>query len=237
MRSKTVVYTCITGGYDKLKPIICNNNLDIDYVCITDVPKKVKADGWQVIDIYEFVEKHFTDYRNQVSLVNSIRQARFIKILGWIGFLEAGYQQTMWIDGNMQVTSDLNEFFTSDGVKEADITTFKHHSRICTYAEGFTCIEFNKGEPKEILHQLATYKEEDYPINNGMVHSSMIIRNELKQELISFCYDWIQQVNEHSSRDQLSFNYCFQNYKKTLKLGLIDYAALNTKFGYDTTHA
>lgn len=235
MRSKTVVYTCITGGYDKLKPI-AHEHSDIDFVCITDSAKSV-AKGWERIGLVEFLAHHFVDGCMIEIPEDDVRRARVIKILGWIAFLQQGYEQTMWIDGNMQVTTDLNELFNAENVQKADIVTFKHHSRICTYAEGFTCIEFNKGEPEEILHQLAAYKEDGYPINHGMVHSSMIIRNKLKQELIAFSYDWIQQVNTHSYRDQLSFNYCFRNYQKTLTLGILDYAVLNAKFGYDTTHA
>ena len=50
------------------------------------------------------------------------------------------------------------------------------------------------------------YKKEDFPDNNGLVESCLIIRKHNEKEVIEQMVKWYDQIEKYSLRDQLSFN-------------------------------
>lgn len=91
--SRIVCYTCITGGYDKLKqPQVVTQ--DVDYVCFTD-NERLSSTVWQMRRIPDEL-KHLSDVKKQ----------RIIKICPHRYLAE--YDVSIWVDGNIQVKNDLD---------------------------------------------------------------------------------------------------------------------------------
>ncbi len=91
-----------------------------------------------------------------------------------------------------------------------DIGTFKYPDtygkRNCIYEEALACIERRKDSKKTISSQMSRYKRENYPTNNKLVETSILVRRNTT-DVARFCHLWWKEVAQGSRRDQLSFNY------------------------------
>jgi hypothetical protein len=78
--------------------------------------------------------------------------------------------------------------------------------------------------------QIKKYKSENYPINNGMVQTGIMIRKHNEQRCIEVMELWKDELVKHSHRDQLSFNYALwkTNNNKTFKY--LDKLLFNSKY-------
>lgn len=190
-----VVYSAITGNYDNIKePSYVNPNLD--YILFTNNPQ-ITSSVWQV----RLVE-------NPEGLDN-VRLARRIKILGHEYLPE--YDYSIWVDGKLEIKDDLRDYVDSYRRKEP-ILCFNHYINECIYDEKLTCEALNKDDPQIMEKQMERYREEGYPVKNGLIESGLMVR-ELKNEKVQQVMNtWWQEVMSGSRRDQLSFNYaCWKN--------------------------
>lgn len=191
MKNKIAVYTAITNGYDSLKDPI-HLSKDIDYICFTDNPN-IKSSIWEVVAIPN-------------NDLDEVRKCRQIKILPHI-FLK-DYQYSIWIDGNIDIISDINELVSEYFErKKCDLVTFKHPFRDCIYEEAMECIKLKKDDEKIILKQMEKYEKNNYPKNAGLIESNVILRRHNSPHVMKVMEDWWQEVENFSRRDQLSFNY------------------------------
>lgn len=84
----------------------------------------------------------------------------------------------------------------------------QHPQRNCIYKEGKTCINLRKDTSQNINTILKFLKDENYPEQNGLVQSNIIVRNHNDQLCIKLMNLWWSMIKKFSKRDQLSFNYC-----------------------------
>lgn len=97
---KCVCYTSVTGGYDKVaEPSVVSAGFD--YVCFTDHP--FHSDVWKCLPIPE-----------ELQFLSNVKKQRIIKICPH-RYLQQ-YDLSIWVDGNISVIGDLNEF-----VKQYDL--------------------------------------------------------------------------------------------------------------------
>lgn len=194
--NKIVVYTCISGNYEKLKEVKVINS-EIDYVCFTN-NKTLTSKTWQIREIPECLDD-----------LDETRKARCIKILPHIFLPE--YDISLWIDGNIEIKGDLIEFI-NDHINKSDFMTTKHPDRICVYDESSAVIKQKKDDEKIVKRQMEHYKNQLYPEKYGMVQTNILLRKHNNIDVINLCNDWWNEVLKHSKRDQLSFNYvCWKN--------------------------
>lgn len=190
--SRIVCYTCITGCYDKLKqPQVVTQN--VDYVCFTD-NISLSSTVWQMRWIPDEL-KHLSDVKKQ----------RIIKICPHRYLAE--YNVSIWVDGNIQVKNDLDQFIAQYDLEKCPLYTRVHPHRKCIYAEAEACIQMRKGNADVIKEQVDAYMKEGYPRNAGMVETNVMLRkhNDIRCKLL--CNLWAVELLKHSHRDQLSFNY------------------------------
>ena len=190
--NNVVCYTCVTGGYDTLKqPLKVSKG--IDYVCFTD-DASLQSDVWKIKLIPD-------DLKN----LSNVKKQRIIKICPHRYLKE--YDISIWIDGNIQIKGDLQNFIQQYDLSVCPLYTRVHPSRRCIYDEAEACIGMRKGSPYEIMQQVSKYRKEGYPVKAGMVETNIILRkhNDIKCQLIDNL--WASELLMNSHRDQLSFNY------------------------------
>ena len=222
--NKIVCYTCITNEYDSvLEPAVSPPN--IDFICFSD---------------NEIQSKHWT-YRpipNELKELDPIRQQRMLKICPH-KFLKE-YDISIWVDGNIQIKDDLNNFLK---IYKTDYCTFwvrKHPKRDCIYAEAKECIAQRKAPAEVIEKQMAKYKAVNYPEHNGLVETVILLRRHNDFMCQKVCDIWAAEVLTESYRDQLSFNYVCE--QTNFRYGILIYDAdiisgNNKRFYWNRFHA
>lgn len=191
-KNKKVVYTCITSGYDSLlDPKYITEGFD--YVCFTD-DVELKSDIW--------ITKPLP--RETDELPQSKKQ-RFVKINPHL-FLK-DYDISIWVDGNVSLNGDLNEFISSNLNDNTSIYVPKHPSRNCIYKEAKAVISMKKDKKENVDPQIERYKEEGFPEDYGLLQSNILLRKHNNDDCIKLMEDWSNEVINNSHRDQLSFNY------------------------------
>lgn len=192
-KNKRVVYTCITGKYDNLITPLYKQN-DVDYVCFTD---NLNQNGgiWELREI-----------PSELLALDKIKQQRIIKICPHRYLSE--YEDSIWVDGSMDILSDVNTFintYCNDTNKQVFMR--KHPNRGCIYREANVCISMRKDTKERINTQINRYKQEGFPTNYGLVESNLIYRKHNTEYCKQLMETWANEIKNGSHRDQLSFNY------------------------------
>lgn len=184
--NKKCVYTAIIGGYDTLKtPLVITEGWD--YICYTD-SKELKSDNWDII--------HVDPYKDAKLLARSIK----------IQFHEyVSHDISVWIDGSIQIRCNLDEFI-KDKIEHVPMSLMQHPHRNNIKSEADECIYQQKDSKEKINKQVKGYEDNGYGFDNGLVATGLIIRKNTR-EVMNFCDEWLNEVETHSIRDQLSFNY------------------------------
>lgn len=203
---KICVYTCITGDYDDLKEIEFPND-NVDYICFTN-NKNVKSNTWHIINISD-------------DELDNTRLARKIKILG-NDYINENYDISIWIDAAMTFKiSPIDYVYNICQIDKYDIVAFKHHLRDCIYEEAKVCINLKNDDVDTINKQMDKYKKNNYPANNGLIESGVIVKKHNKKNVQKLMKFWFNEVKNYSKRDQLSFNYSLEN--NPVKIKWLDY--------------
>jgi len=74
-------------------------------------------------------------------------------------------------------------------------------------------IRAKKDNPEIVNKQMEKYHREGYPEHNGLLSSQVLIRRRNDKNLRKHCRLWLREINRHSQRDQLSFNYTLWKYR------------------------
>lgn len=185
-----IIYTCITGSYDKLKE-----------------PKYITP-GWRYIaftDNFELTSKFWEiNFIDNPHNLDRIRLARRAKIMFWEYLPE--HDLSIWIDGNVDVVDNIDKFCNKILNDKSHIWIANHHQANCIYEECRRNRQLKKDDIKTINTQSRKYKSENYPEDNGLVATNVIVRTPTSsvKELMTM---WFDELLSHSYRDQLSFNY------------------------------
>lgn len=217
--TSVTVYTCVTGGYDNIQPIIYHTP-GFKYILITDNPK-IKPAGWEVISIPNYI------IEMQLSNANI---NRYIKMHPKELFPDNDY--TIYIDGKVQIISDLKELLLHTKCYYG-IAMHRHRFRDDIYSEAQACIAYKKGDSNNIKKQMSKYKKEGMPEHFGMCEAAVIVcdlKNENAQKLLDSW--WKEYLASNSGRDQLAFPYLiWKKHRSITDIGnLGDNIETNPKF-------
>lgn len=190
--NKKVVYTCITGDYDKLiEPSYLSDGFD--YICFTD-NKTLKSDVWQIKPLPKETEG-----------LSQVKKQRFVKINPHLLLKE--YDISIWVDGNVTLKGNLNEFVSETLKDRISVYVPKHPQRNCIYREAKAVLAMKKDKPEIVNKQLERYKKEGFPSSFGLLQSNIMLRRHNNPECIKLMETWWKELKSGSHRDQLSFNY------------------------------
>lgn len=196
---KICCYTCITSGYDSLKPISSQKSNDVDFICFTD-DQNLKQLNWETRLIPA-----------ELGGLSKVKQQRVVKICPHRYLKD--YDISVWIDGSIQIVGDLLEFVQSYDLEKIPLYTRVHPQRKCIYKEAEACIAIKKDLKETIEAQAARYRAEGYPENAGMAETGIILRKHNDRRCQLVCNLWASELLKGSHRDQLSFNYaCWKNH-------------------------
>ena len=210
-KNKKVVYTVITGGYDKL--IEVKKEEGFDYICFTD-NKNLTSNSWDVRELPEEVKN---------SDLDGVRKQRKIKVMPHLYLPD--YELSVYIDGNVEITGDLSNFVAKKcGSKSGYLFMKKHPDRDCIYEEAEACIKYKKGDADVFKKQIQAYKEEGFPEHYGLTETNVLVRYHNNKNCVKLMEAWWHEIETKSHRDQLSLFYCIW------KIGNVDFTLLDKKF-------
>ncbi len=214
MNTKKAIYTAIFGDKDELKPISIHSGYE--NIVFTD-NKHLHADNYTLI----ICPKKFDD---------PTRNARYTKVMAHE--LLSSYHYSLWVDANIQISATNLDHLFSHYLEHHDIAVHQHPIRNCTFEEAERCIEINKDNPAIINKQMQNYRSDGYPVNHGLVSTGLLFRRHtpITQKFNSY---WWQEIENHSRRDQLSFNYVA--WKHNIPFHIINgHVKLNNVEGFQT---
>lgn len=142
-----------------------------------------------------------TDMKSDIWEINKVnltgrKASRFLKIKPPLT------GTTLYVDGNLQincsVTDLLEEYMTTD------FMVLKHPQRNNITDEVRACIKLRKDDSEVLLKQLRDYGE-----IKSLYCNAIIARNHTNH-VNNISSLWLDEVNKHSYRDQVSFPYVLQ---------------------------
>ena len=187
-----VIYTSITGKYDKLyEPDELMEGCD--YICFSNDVSAPKSSVWEIRPI---------PYENS----DKTRLARYIKTNPHEVLKE--YQYSLWIDGNVVIKNNFVYLRVHELIeKGVQVSIPKHPLRDCTYDEADICIRIGKGKKSVIQRQMEKLQNEGFPKNSGLFESNIVFRRHKDRDVIKLDNEWWKEIQNYSKRDQLSLRY------------------------------
>lgn len=178
-----IVFTCITGGYDSLKPIRVKNT-EWRYVCITD-DLSIDPKGWELVDI---------SLLKPPAGLSPVRLQRWCKVIGGVKFFEC---DTIYLDGSHEIIEDVT------GLWDGSMILKRHPTRNCYKTEAQVCIKLNKADHNTINEQVLVLSAQGLPEEYGMYETGILIR-PFNKHVELFCRLWWSWIDQFTHRDQLS---------------------------------
>ena len=193
LNKKFVVYSCITGNYDNIEePLFLNKN--IDYILFTD-NLNIKSKNWIIKPIPKDIQK----------LNNNVLINRYIKFKPHEIFSK--YDYSLYVDGNMQVISDIRNMIHRINNKSG-LAFHYHNSRNCAYDEAKVCLLTKKGNADSIKKMMATFQKNGFPSKFGLYEANIILcdlKNKNASTILNLWWDEFMLSNAY--RDQLILPY------------------------------
>ncbi len=192
--SRVAIITAITDGYDTLKPVMPQDGIDVEWVCVTDgqpLPDIEDAEGWTLI-------------HNPTTGRHPNLAAKLPKLRPW-HFTTA--PASIWIDASFRVISPR---FAVEALSYAQpIAQFVHPWRSCVYDEAAASAGLPKYEGEPIVEQAAYYREQTHPSCWGLWATGVIARRHTAaiRELSTV---WAREINTWSFQDQISQPYALR---------------------------
>lgn len=192
-KKKIAVYTCVVGGYDEVTdPVVINEN--IDYFIFSDHP--IQSEVWKQRNIPE----------NVLELDNNTLINRYLKFHPKELFSE--YDFVMYIDGNVQVISDITPLLKYTN-NRLGVAFHAHSYRNSIYDEVDVLTKvYKRGNPEKLAKQIDGYRKEGFPDKYGLPEATIIITDlSNNSATIFFNFWWKEFLNSGSFRDQISLPY------------------------------
>lgn len=187
---RVLIYTAIAGGYDTLRdPLVTNDRCR--YICFTD-DLSIKSDIWEI---------------KPLDIINNdiVRSAKRLKVLPHEYFKD--YNWSIWVDGKFQIKKDLVELILEHDL-HSNFLSFMHYKRNHIFDEAETCIALGFDDADIINTQIDAYKNDGFMDDNELIEGGVLFRKHNERDVIMLMERWWKEINSHSRRDQISFNYC-----------------------------
>jgi hypothetical protein len=204
------VYTCILGGYDRLRDDQCREGAHF-YVFSDHDPH---SDTWTCRPAHRVFK-------------SPRRDNRWHKMLPHILFPDAEY--SIYIDGTLELLRPA-QWYIDTYLQAADIAALTHPSRHGFRDEAQRCLQVRKGDPDEIRRQVARYLQDGCPQDTGLVEASFLVRRH-SAKVREFNERWLTELTIGCERDQISFPYLA--WKMDMRVALMPTKTLNPDIRYE----
>lgn len=189
-QSSVVVYTAVFGGYDD-PPVVESADPAVDYLFFTENEHMVLPPPWKL----RIVPRAFEDPQ---------RDARRVKLLPHLFVND--YEISVWVDANCEVLK-LDAGGARDLLGNADLAVPSHGDRACVYEEFEAVLELGLDYPELVTAQMARYRSMGLPQYWGLHATMFLVRRHHAQTARQFSDAWWRELQNHSKRDQLSFDF------------------------------
>lgn len=181
------ILTALFDGYDTLKPVMPQQGVDVEWICVTDGaphPDAEAAKGWTLIC--------------EPSGLHPNRAAKRPKFAPWEYTTAAA---SIWVDASFRVVSG---WFAIEALAHADpIAQFPHPWRDCLYDEAAHSALLPKYAGEPIIEQVDYYRAMHHPEHWGLWAAGVIARRHTP-EVRCLGAVWACEVNHWSFQDQIS---------------------------------
>lgn len=191
-KSKMVIYTCITNGYDEF-PDENHYDVNVKYVCFHDGKMTKQCGPWEYIDVREYTDE------------TCPRRLSFFPKANPHLFFPKG-THTVWIDGCYVHTKE----FVDNSLRCFPFTMLRHASKFSYYdemLEGFLCAFFTY---EDALDLSRTLKEHGYDFRKYSSPLGTIVWRTINEDTIKFNELWYKYSLIGPNRDQVSFDAALQ---------------------------
>lgn len=192
MGNRIAVYTCITGGYDKILEPLVKEDI-CDYYLISDnCPDNLQVFSW--INIYEYLPDNIKGFPEM---------NRYCKMHGESIFCD--YKYSIYIDGNTLLTGGISNHIKEIG--KIGVGLHKHGFEDCIYTEGMRMVGNGTCNYNGVRRQMIKYLHEGMPRNYGMFECFMIVRDHSNNLGSTVMHEWFVEYMNGEKRDQFSLTY------------------------------
>lgn len=194
-RNQTVIYTCITGDYDRpIEPDKINERCD--YYVITDNIQKLerRESVYTFLDINQFLT---------LDSIDNTKKNRYCKINAHKIFPQ--YKYSVYFDGNIKINKEITEYTAS--LPPSRLTVLCRTSYDSVYAEALRCIIHGRDSKETIERQIEKYWLEGMPDNFGIIGPGIMIREHNHPTCMKLMEEWWTEVENYSKRDMISLPY------------------------------
>jgi len=252
MNKKICFITAIYGNYEKTCKPFAKQTVETDFICFTD-NKDIESNGWTLDTCpYHFMFLHpvydnMNRYKNSLKNNNhSFNIAKYYKqAFQNIPRLKE-YDVVIWIDGTIEITSDLVSEWIIEKMKTEKMITWNHECRngiLKWEALASNDIRYsstwwnNQSQPKQdVMNQYNEYVEKGYDEeyfdeNVGVWVTCFVAFSNKDTEVTRFLNEWYVQTLKYTTQDQIGFSYVCQ------KLGFIPYTLPDDEIKGDKPHS
>ncbi|MDP4299853.1 hypothetical protein [Leptothrix discophora] len=185
---KTIIYTCITKGYDELLPPQGEFE-GIEFICIND-GNIVVPPPWINIPITGDLSG---------ALLN-----RHAKICYFEYECLNSAEILIYVDGSISITGDTSDLVNNVISNDGHTFLYEHPQRDCVYDEAKACFVSMKSNLKETRRFLERIRAAGLPKNLGLFEGGVIIRKAASIECKRLMLEWWQEYLNGIKRDQLA---------------------------------
>jgi hypothetical protein len=186
---KIAVYTCITGGYERLQ-FPAGVDPRLDFYCFTD-DTGIAAGPWTL--------------RDAPSLgLTAQDHSRFVKMHPHE--ILTRYDASLYIDGSIRIVGDIYSLIAQALCAPASVYMYDHPANRCIYQEGETIAAISHDWIWNIARQMRRYRHDGFPPNYGLFEANVIIRRH-DEPMRRLMARWWKEYLSGVRRDQLSLTY------------------------------
>jgi len=186
---RIAIYTSIFGNYDDiLEPYFVPDNCD--FFIFTDRDDIPETSVWKKIKTPKVIDN-----------MSNIDKNRYIKMFP--NKLFKDYKYSIYVDGNVQIITDLTEYIHY--LKEdIGIGIHTHHLRSCVYDELKAVVKGHRITKAEAKKHKEYLEKTGMPKNYGLLQCNVIVRQHNNPKCIKVMNEWWKEFQNYSKRDQIS---------------------------------
>jgi len=211
--NRIVIYSAVTNAFDGINEPKWIRS-DVDYYMFSDHRDEISSDIWNIKKI------DFT-YRDPRRL------AKIFKLFPH--YLFPNYEFSIWVDANMEIYGNLYELIKKYLIdRNKTIALCKHMKRKNIREEAIECIRTGSDKKEILKAQIDYYNKTGFPDDIQLSAGGFLLRKHNHLKCKSLMDTWWEQIDNFSSRDQLSFNFaCWQ---QNLTPGIMEIDQHNNKY-------
>lgn len=190
---RIAVYTCVTGGYDRVIPPAAPVE-GVDHLLFTDTAG-LTVPGWQ------------TRPMPAAPGLSPALANRRVKLLPHQVLPD--HDASVYLDANIRIRASLAPFLADVFGRGEEMVLYRHPARQTVAEEMRVCLDTGRvRDPDALRREYAAYRADGFPDRPGdLSGNSILMRRHHAPRIVEAMALWWDLVAAHSGRDQISLPY------------------------------